>query len=53
VQRAAVALRFYQDRSYAEIGEALGCPEVTARSHVRRAVSAMRRRVEQEDGEDG
>lgn len=45
VQRTAVVLRFYRDYSFAEIGEVLGCPESTARSHVHRALAALRRRV--------
>jgi RNA polymerase sigma-70 factor (sigma-E family) len=51
-QRAAVVLRFYQDLSFAEIGAALGCPEATARSHVHRALAALRTRLEegQSDG---
>jgi RNA polymerase sigma factor (sigma-70 family) len=44
-QRAAVVLRFYQQLSFAEIGEALGCPESTARSHVHRAMAALRSRL--------
>lgn len=46
VQRAAVVLRFYRDLSFAEIGEVLGCREATARSHVHRAVNALRARGE-------
>ena len=46
-QRAAVVLRFYQDLSFAEIAAALGCPEVTARSHVHRALAVMRTRLEE------
>ena len=46
-QRAAVVLRFYEDLSFAEIGAALGCPEATARSHVHRALTAMRARLEE------
>jgi len=45
-QRAAVVLRFYEDRSFAEIGTILGCPEATARSHVHRALVALRARLE-------
>lgn len=44
VQRAAVALRFHEDLSYAEIGEVLGCAEATARSHVHRAIALLRAR---------
>jgi RNA polymerase sigma-70 factor, ECF subfamily len=36
-QRAAVALRYEQGLSFDEIGQVLGVPEVTARSHVHRA----------------
>lgn len=46
VQRAAVVLRFYEDRSFAEIADILGCAEPTARSHVHRALAALRRRME-------
>lgn len=45
-QRTAVVLRFYQDLSFAEIAAVLGCREATARSHVHRAVVALRARVE-------
>jgi RNA polymerase sigma-70 factor (sigma-E family) len=45
VQRAAVVLRFYSGLSFAEIGEALGCAESTARSHVHRAMAALRSRL--------
>jgi len=47
VQRAAVVLRFYRDLSFAEVAEVLGCREVTARSHLHRAVAAMRRQMEE------
>lgn len=47
VQRAAVVLRFYRDLSYAEVAEVLGCREATARSHVHRAVTAMRKQMEE------
>lgn len=45
LQRAAVVLRFYEDLTYAEIGKVLGCPEATARSHVHRALAALRGRL--------
>lgn len=45
-QRAAVVLRFYEDRSFAEIGDILGCPEATARSHVHRALVTLRTRLD-------
>lgn len=44
-QRAAVVLRFWSDRSFAEIGEVLGCTETTARSHVHRALTKLRTRL--------
>jgi RNA polymerase sigma-70 factor (sigma-E family) len=44
-QRAAVVLRFYEDLPYAEIGQVLGCPESTARSHVHRALAGLRERL--------
>ncbi|MDQ7991929.1 MAG: SigE family RNA polymerase sigma factor [Propionicimonas sp.] len=47
VQRAAVVLRFYRDYSFGDIAEALGCTESTARSHVHRALAALRSRVEE------
>lgn len=48
-QRAAVVLRFAEDRSFAEIAALLGCTESTARSHVHRAVRALRARLEESD----
>jgi RNA polymerase sigma-70 factor (sigma-E family) len=48
-QRAAVALRFYEDRDYAEIGVVLGCSEATARSYVHRALQALRRELGEEE----
>lgn len=44
-QRAAVVLRFWEDRTYAEIAEVLGCTEATARSHVHRALARLRIRL--------
>ncbi|MDR1712483.1 MAG: sigma-70 family RNA polymerase sigma factor [Propionibacteriaceae bacterium] len=41
-QRAAVMLRFYEDLSYAQIGEVCGCPESTARVLVHRALRQLR-----------
>ena len=43
VQRAAVVLRFYHDLPFAEIALALGTTEATARSHVFRALAALRK----------
>jgi RNA polymerase sigma-70 factor (sigma-E family) len=48
-QRAAVVLRFYEDLEYAEIATLLGCSEATARSHVHRALGALRSRLAEED----
>jgi RNA polymerase sigma-70 factor (sigma-E family) len=48
-QRAAVVLRFYEDLDYAEIATLLGCSEATARSHVHRALGALRSRLTEED----
>lgn len=42
-QRAAVVLRYYEDLDYAEISAVLGIAEATARSHVHRALIALRR----------
>jgi RNA polymerase sigma-70 factor (sigma-E family) len=44
-QRAAVVLRFYEDLSFAQIALILNCTESTARSHVHRAVAALRARL--------
>ncbi|REE97138.1 SigE family RNA polymerase sigma factor [Thermomonospora umbrina] len=41
-RRAALVLRFYEELSYAEIGDVLGCSEATARSHVSLALAALR-----------
>jgi RNA polymerase sigma-70 factor (sigma-E family) len=48
-QRAAVVLRFYEDLDYPEIAVLLGCSEVTVRSHVHRALTALRARMTEED----
>jgi len=48
-QRAAVVLRYYEDQSYAQIADILGCTESTARSHVRRALLSLRSRLEGDD----
>jgi RNA polymerase sigma factor (sigma-70 family) len=45
-QRAALVLRYYESRSYAEIGESLGCRETTARSLVHRGTEQLRRVIE-------
>jgi RNA polymerase sigma-70 factor (sigma-E family) len=52
VQRAAVVLRFYEDLDYREIAALLGCAEATARSHVHRALAALRSELGEEDGDE-
>ena len=51
-QRAALALRYYEDLDYPEIARVLGCAETTARSHVHRALGTLRARLEQETSDD-
>ena len=52
-QRAAVVLRFYEDLDYPEIAEVLGLAEATVRSHVHRALAALRTELtQQEDGHE-
>lgn len=41
-QRAAIALRYLEDRTYDEISQLLGCREATARSLVKRGLDAIR-----------
>ncbi len=48
-QRAALVLRYYEDLDYAEIAQILDCAEPTARSHVHRALAALRAELDQED----
>jgi RNA polymerase sigma-70 factor (sigma-E family) len=50
-QRAAVALRYYDDLAFAEIATVLDCPESTARSYVHRALERLRAQLK-EDGDD-
>jgi RNA polymerase sigma-70 factor, ECF subfamily len=42
-QREAIVLRYEEGLSFEEIGQVLGIPEVTARSHVHRARKALAR----------
>jgi len=51
-QRAAVVLRYYEDLEYAEIAEILGVTQATVRSHVHRALVAMRAELQEEDGDE-
>jgi RNA polymerase sigma-70 factor (sigma-E family) len=48
-QRAAVALRYYDDLAFAEIAAILDCPESTARSYVHRALERLRSQLEADD----
>jgi RNA polymerase sigma-70 factor (sigma-E family) len=48
-QRAAVVLRYYEDRDYREIAAVVGGSEAAARSLVRHALAALRDRLPQED----
>lgn len=48
-QRAAVALRFYEDRSYPEIGSICGCSAGAARVLVHRALATLREQLPEED----
>jgi RNA polymerase sigma factor (sigma-70 family) len=41
-QRAALMLRYYEDRTDAEIAALLGCSAGTVRSHISRALSTLR-----------
>ncbi|MCW5953841.1 MAG: SigE family RNA polymerase sigma factor [Propionibacteriaceae bacterium] len=41
-QRAAVVLRYFEDREFADIGGVLGCSPATARSLVHRALAQLR-----------
>jgi RNA polymerase sigma factor (sigma-70 family) len=52
-QRAAVVLRYYEDLEYAEIAAVLGIAEPTARSHVHRALTALRGELERQESSDG
>ncbi len=48
--RAALVLRFYEDLDYPEIAVILDVTEATARSHVHRALTALREQQEDDDG---
>ena len=45
-QRIALVLRFYHDLSMAQVAEAMGCTESTARSHVHRGLKALKELLE-------
>lgn len=46
-QRAAVALRYYDDLAFAEIAAILDCTESTARSYVHRALERLRAELQE------
>ncbi|HET6502260.1 MAG TPA: SigE family RNA polymerase sigma factor [Amycolatopsis sp.] len=46
-QRAAIVLRYYEDRTDPEIAEVLGCSAGTVRSHISRALGTLRAAVQQ------
>lgn len=48
-QRAAVVLRFYEDRGYPEIGQVCGCSPGAARVLVHRALATLRDLLPQEE----
>jgi RNA polymerase sigma factor (sigma-70 family) len=45
-QRAALVLRFYEDRHETDIAELLGCRPATVRSLIRRGLQALRKVIE-------
>jgi RNA polymerase sigma factor (sigma-70 family) len=49
-QRTALVLRFYEDLSYQEIAETLGCTAGAARSYVSRGLSTLRIDMVCDDG---
>lgn len=51
-QRASVVLRFYEDLTYREIAGILGCPEATVRSHIHRALAALRTALAKQENHD-
>jgi RNA polymerase sigma factor (sigma-70 family) len=51
-QRAALVLRYYEDLDYNQIAAVLGCTVGTARSHVHRALDALRVELSRRDGID-
>ena len=51
-QRAAVVLRFYEDLEYGEIAAVLGITQATVRSHVHRALAAMRAELQRQEDDD-
>jgi RNA polymerase sigma-70 factor (sigma-E family) len=50
-QRAVLALRYYEDRSDAEIAELLGCAPATVRAYASRALAALRIELRPDESE--
>lgn len=50
-QRAAVVMRFYEQLSFAEIADALGVAEASARSLVHRALRSLRSTLQEGDND--
>lgn len=48
-QRAAVVLRYFEDREFIDIGQVLGCSPATARSLVHRALTQLRKAERRDD----
>jgi RNA polymerase sigma factor (sigma-70 family) len=46
-RRTVLVLRYYEDLPHDEIARLLGCPTVTVRTRVRRALADLRRELEQ------
>jgi RNA polymerase sigma-70 factor (ECF subfamily) len=44
-QRTVIALRYQEDMSVEEIGEALGMPAATVKSHLRRTLQMLREKM--------
>ena len=44
-RRAVIVLRFYTDMTHAQIAAALGCPVVTARTRLHRALADLRKEL--------
>src|SRR5262249_48602582 len=49
-QRAVVVLRIWEQMSYAEIADAVGCSEATVRSHMHHGLLALRKHLERRLG---
>lgn len=51
-QRAALILRYLQELPYADVAQALGCSEGSARAHVYQALRRLRRDLAEEDEDE-